>query len=61
MEILLLTGLLAFMIVVPVGVSIRRSRATRGAYRAFYRDGYMHEEMDALRTQTQEIVRIDID
>jgi hypothetical protein len=60
MEILLLTGLLAFMVVLPVGVSIRRNRAARG-YRTFYRDGYMHEEVDALRTQTQEIVRIDIE
>jgi len=59
MEILLLIGLLALMVTLPLGLSIRRSRALKGAHRGFYRDGYMHEELDALRTQTQEIPRID--
>jgi hypothetical protein len=59
MDIILLVGLLMFAVICPVGISFIRSREEQLAHRAFYQEGYMREEIDALRTQTQEIPRID--
>jgi hypothetical protein len=59
MDIILLVALLMVAVICPVGLSYVRSREDQLAHHAFYRDGYMREEVDALRTQTQEIPRID--
>jgi hypothetical protein len=59
MDIILLVGLLMFAVICPVGLSFIYNREEHLAHRAFYQEGYMREEIDALRTQTQEIPRID--
>ena len=59
MDIILLVSLLMFAVICPVGLSYIRTREEHRAHRAFYEEGYMREEIDALRTQTQEIPRID--
>ena len=59
MEILLLVGLLVLASIYLVVASNRQNRAERPAHHAFYEEGYMREEVEALRTQTQEIPRID--
>jgi hypothetical protein len=55
MDIIILVGLLAFAVICPAGLSLIRSREDRMKRGSFYESGYMREEVEALRTQTQEI------
>ena len=59
MDIILLVGLLMFAVICPVGLAYIRNREEHLAHHAFYQEGYIREVVDALRTQTQEIPRID--
>jgi hypothetical protein len=61
MDIILLVGLLMFAVICPVGLAFIRNREEQLVHHAFYQEGYMREEVDALRTQTMEIPRIDPD
>jgi len=59
MEIFVLVGLLVLAVFYLLIASNQRRGENRPEHHSFYEEGYMREEVDALRTQTQEIPRID--